>query len=260
MSDSANAPPRSFTERLGLSQGPRPGGGPFIHVPGLISGLIFVMVAMFAVQVLLPGVPQRRFEIALAFIPLRFNSEFAAQEGLLGLLVPFIGHIFLHGSVQHLVFNALWMAIFGAGVANRMCLESSSGRSRIINTTVFLAFFLASGIAGATFFFVMQPQSPVLLIGASGAISGLMGAAMRFAFRPFTGFPVAIGGLSPITARPVLAASAIYIGVNLMTALSAAGFGEPLNIAWEAHIGGYLFGLLAFPVFDAMVRRPSIRF
>lgn len=203
----------------------------------------------------------RQIDYALGFIPARFAAGLVGQATLGQTVVPLFGHVFVHGSLGHLLLNTLWMAVFGTGVARRMVIEQARGEEdragQTRNTVLFLAFFLACGVAGALFYGVLNAGSMALLIGASGAISGLMAAAMRFALRPFAPYGPAYGPLASAHSRPVLAATGVYVGFNLLTAIGLGGvFGSGLDIAWEAHIGGYLFGLYAFPPFDQTVRRP----
>lgn len=248
---------RTIDARLGLSRGDDPAGrARAITLPAPVGILISIMAGMFILSILLPYGLSERLAFGLGFIPARFAAGLAGQAGPGATIIPLFGHMFLHGNLGHLLFNVLWLAVFGTGVGRRMMIESP--RSGGYNTSLFLAFFAASGVAGALFYALFNPASPILLIGASGAISGLMAGAMRFALRPFAPYGPAYGRLASPGARPVLVASAVYIGINLMTAIGAGGlFGDGLAIAWEAHIGGYLFGLFAFPLFDRLARRDS---
>jgi membrane associated rhomboid family serine protease len=91
----------------------------------------------------------------------------------------------------------------------------------------------------------------VPVVGASGAVSGLMGAAFRFIFIDPRTTPVWPPARLSLTSRPVLLASAVWIVLNIVlgvTGFTPDGFGRA--IAWEAHIGGFLTGLLLFPLFD----------
>lgn len=259
---------RSLDARLGLRQeGAQraPGAGPIMTMPGVVGVLIALMVGVFVLGFLPdPFGPMslgRRIDYVLGFIPARFAAGLVGQASLTETLVPVVGHVFVHGNLGHLLLNVLWLAVFGTGVARRLVIEGgrlgAPSGTRAANTLVFLGFFLACGVAGALFYGALNPGSRVLLVGASGAISGLMAAAMRFALRPFAPFGPAYGPLASARSRPVLAASGVYIGFNLLTALGFGGlFGTGLDIAWEAHIGGYLFGLYAFPLFDGLARRP----
>lgn len=250
---------RAVDARLGLTRPGDPvGAAPIITLPGVVGWPIAVMALVFAAGIVLPDRPQLRLEYAIGFVPVRLTAALAGVRGAdLGQgLSTLVSHAFVHGNLPHIALNGLWMAVFGTGVARRLSAEGR-GAGAVWNKAVFLAFFAASAAAGGLAFLAVNPNSPQLLVGASGAISGLMAAAMRFALRPFAPYGPAHGPLAGLGARPVAAVTVVYIGFNLATALGLGGvFGGGLDIAWEAHIGGYVFGLLAFPLFDGLARRP----
>src|SRR5690606_24963635 len=141
-------------------------------------------------------------------------------------------YTFLHGGFAHLAVNAIWLAAFGAPLANRL------GSAR------FLAFFALTGVAAAFFFWAIHPLTQAPLVGASGAISGMMGAAARFAFRiDRSSGRAAFGGpLLPLGAvlrsRTAVTFLAVWMIVNLVTGVIGFVPGNEAQIAWEAHIGG----------------------
>ena len=132
----------------------------------------------------------------------------------------------------------------------------------------FLALFLLAGIAGAVAFLVVHPFGLEPVVGASAAISGAVAAAMRFAFEP--GAPLGPGRNFSVAddraySVPALPLSRVFRDGRAVTFLLVwfgcnilfGAFARPLGIgdasvAWEAHIGGFLFGLLAFSFFDPM--------
>ena len=246
---------REFVNRrLGLAPADNPSSSSAINLPSIVVWLLGLMIVVFLIQLVLPAVPQNQLDRALGFVPDRFTEGLSQGQPIIPLLFPLVSHAFVHGGPAHLIFNGLWMMIFGAGVARRMATDSPQTSDRLWNTLWFVVFFCLCGVAGALVFYVMNPSLPFPLVGASGAISGLMGGAMRFVMRRLAPWGVVHGGLAPITSRPVAVVTALYIGTNLMTALGLDG-SAGMNIAWEAHIGGYLCGLLTYPVFDRLVRR-----
>lgn len=141
---------------------------------------------------------------------------------------------FLHGDVLHLVFNMLFLWVFGNNIEDRM------GRLR------FLPFFLICGIAAALAQALTDPDSAIPLIGASGAISGVLGAylvlypririwtvVIPFVFLPFT--------------LPAWTWLAIYFGLQFLYLGGSATPGDG-GVAYMAHIGGFVAGaVLAKP-------------
>jgi membrane associated rhomboid family serine protease len=100
----------------------------------------------------------------------------------------------------------------------------------------------------------VHPGEDAVLVGASGALSGYMAAASRFLFLgngPFMrNWSAPAAPLSLVfTDRRTLAFVGIWFAINIISGLTG-GLGADVAIAWEAHIGGFLAGLLLFPVFD----------
>ena len=186
---------------------------------------------------------EQDFDLILraAFIPIRYSGQFTLD--VFAFTSP-VTYSLLHGSLPHLAINMIWLAAFGSPLANR------------IGAVRFVIFWIATSIAAAGLHYVlhMTDQSP--LIGASGAISGMMGAAARFAFRinRSTGKPAFGGAILPIPlvlrSRGVVTFLGVWMAVNLVTGLVGLGAGVGDQIAWEAHIGGFLVGFLAIGMFD----------
>ena len=138
-------------------------------------------------------------------------------------------HLFLHGGWTHLLLNTTALLAFGAPVA-RLFGRGGGGALR------FFAFFMACGVAGGLAFWALHPQGGTPLVGASGAVSGLIGAVARL-----------MGGrgrLSGPFSRTALSFLAPWVVLNLLIAAAGLALGPALPIAWEAHLGGLLAGLL----------------
>ena len=146
--------------------------------------------------------------------------------------------IFLHGTWAHALMNAGAALAFGTPVARYF---GSSLRGAL----VFLVFYLLCGALAGLGYGMSNPGSSALMIGASGAVSGLMGAGVRL---------LAGRGLpGPYFSPPVVSMTIGWIVVNLLLAIVgfAPGLGNA-GVAWEAHIFGYLAGLLLIGVFGRL--------
>jgi membrane associated rhomboid family serine protease len=222
---------------------------PIFNVPTVVLALIGIFIA---VHVLLHALPQAQGEwllAALAFIPARLAGAWdVLPGGKPAVLGQFITHVFVHADLTHLVINSAWFLAFASPVVRR------TGSWR------FLAFFLLSGIGGALLFLAVNRAVFALLIGASGAISGLMGAALRFLFNPHQKrFALALGDASyapliPLRGilrdRRLVAAIVIWTAMNVILAWGLASLVSAGGIAWEAHLGGFYAGIACYGLFD----------
>jgi membrane associated rhomboid family serine protease len=163
----------------------------------------------------------------------------------------------LHGSWLHLVSNVVWFAAFGSPVARRL------GPGRFLNLMG-----LAT-IGGALLHWWSRELDVLPLVGASAAVSGATAAAIRFVFAPGLRFGE-LDNDAVVRAIPAErfgqlwrnSRALLFIGIWFATnILFGAGlvpiFGEETSIAWEAHIGGFLVGLLLFPLLDRGAVRPA---
>lgn len=232
---------------MGTVLGPRPpwdeSREPILRAPRVV---IVFLVVFFVVHVGSLFLTQEQYEhlvATFALVPERVASERWGDFGfnLAGLMaiVPIVSYAFLHGDFVHLIFNSLWFLIFATAVARR------------VGTARFCWLSLVATIAAAITHLAFHWGSPVPVVGASGAVAGLMGAAFRFILIDPRATPVWPPARLPLLSRPVLTWSAVWIVLNVVlgvTGFTPEGFGRA--IAWEAHIGGFLAGLLLFPLFD----------
>ena len=204
----------------------------------------------------LPGVPQTAFRpaglLALLMIAAYFGvadpidlgvSPLALEQGRWWTLVT---HMFAHAGLIHLAFNALVLFFLGGPIFARMG-QGAMAWAR------FMLFFLACGLGGAFLYVALNPASFIPAIGASGAVFGFVGLMARLPFmRPGQPMPqVDANGIRPLTGD-LLLRNLFLIGI-----LSLAGLVMP--IAWEAHLGGFLVGLLLGPLFLQRRNRPVRR-
>ena len=133
----------------------------------------------------------------------------------------------IHAGWAHLAVNSLSAFAFGPPVAR--CLGASAR-----GVTCFFAFFLICGVLSGLGYVIPHWGESDLAVGASGAISGLWGAASRLL--------IGRGQLAPITNRMALTQGAAFMVVNVVVGL--LGGLAAMNIAWEAHVAGYIAGLL----------------
>ncbi|HMI97847.1 MAG TPA: rhomboid family intramembrane serine protease [Micropepsaceae bacterium] len=224
---------------MAFLQDDRPSREPFLNAPPTVLWLIGLLLISHAARVFLPGNLPDDILVEYALTPARYAAAFArsgSPEGVLGLLVPFISYMFLHGDFTHVGINSLWLLVFGPIVARRL------------GTLKFLLFFLLCGIAAALVHLSVYWGSPMQVVGASGAVSGLMAAGMRILYGRLYGGP---GELAPIFSKPILGFSAVWIIANVVTGILRIGTSDDLTlIAWVAHLGGFFAGLVLIGPFS----------
>ncbi len=220
---------------------------PVFNLPNSLVITLALLALIFVVQEYLLGSEERAyFVINLAFTPLRYAYPLA-EQGFEWLWTP-VTYSLLHGSIEHILFNSLWLMAFGAPVVRR------------IGTVRYLIFWALSSAAAAFFHAVLNWGNETLLVGASGVVSALMGAACRFAFPVGRGYDRMYGHLLPRQSIPgafrnraVVIFTAMWFLGNLLVAFGVTLFGADVGpIAWDAHIGGFLFGFLTFGFFDPL--------
>ncbi|MDA4846867.1 rhomboid family intramembrane serine protease [Hoeflea poritis] len=215
--------------------------------------IVWMLALMWALQLIRDFVLSRAQDVHVliegGFIPLRYAID-SSEQSLAWLWTP-LTYSLLHGGFAHLIVNSIWLMAFGAIVARR------------IGVSKFLIFWAFSAVASAALYWFANQGSNVPMIGASGVVSALMGAAARFAF-PMSGqFNRMYAHLLPrlslreaMTNRTVITYVAIWFGINALAAFGfSGGVADGAQIAWEAHIGGFLFGFFLFPLFDT--RQPG---
>ena len=227
---------------------------PIFNVPAVVVAVLAALVLVHVVRVyILSDEADRLFVWYFAFVPARYEwSELLASGWEYGwALWTFVTYAFLHADITHLGFNAVWLVAFGTAVARRF------GNAR------FLAFFVLTAVAGALAHLITHTGDLAPMIGVSASISGAMGAAARFAFQH--GGPIdrwRIEGEDPyrIPAEPLFVALrdprvigfvGAWFALNLLFGLGSLSIvGDDQSVAWQAHVGGFLAGLLLFSWFD----------
>ncbi|MCV3209696.1 rhomboid family intramembrane serine protease [Mesorhizobium sp. YC-39] len=214
---------------------------PVFNLPPIVLAVIVICVIVYLIQAyVLTDEQDLSLLIRAAFIPIRYSGRFDLD--FYAFSSPFT-YAFLHGGFAHLAINMVWLAAFGSPLANRF------GALR------FSLFFAATGLAAVVLFWAVHPLGQAPLVGASGAISGMMGAAARFGFRidrssgkaAFAGAPLPMAEV--FRSRGVVTFLAVWMVINLVTGLIGAP-GVDGQIAWEAHIGGFVAGFFGLRFFD----------
>ncbi len=250
---------------------------PIFNMPGIVTAAVVILVAIHALRAaLLSAGADLELLLDFAVVPARWTAAFdpsrleailreagagfSPQEaGLREALARYVvgdgakpwtalTYAVLHGSWAHVLLNAVWLAAFGTPVARRC------GAWR------FLLLGAACAVAGAAAHVVTDPLSVAPMVGASAAISGWMAAAARFVFAPASPGSRRVGEaherprqniVELLRNRGAAVFLLVWFASNLLFGLAAAPLGiTDASVAWEAHIGGFVVGLLLFPWLD----------
>lgn len=156
-------------------------------------------------------------------------------------------HMFAHGSLMHLFMNMSVLVAIGGTLVARLGPPPLSWLR-------FLAVFFVSAMAGAALFLALHPTGTVPMVGASGGLYGLLGLLIRV--------PAANGALLPVRSRTIRRTGWELIKQNIflfvLLALMSWSNGGTGGLAWEAHLGGFLFGLFAGPKFLPRASRRDV--
>ncbi|HEV8199498.1 MAG TPA: rhomboid family intramembrane serine protease [Candidatus Polarisedimenticolia bacterium] len=198
-------------------------------VPYITIALLLLNLAVFVRLLLLPPEAQQTWVLRLAIIPYDLTHLPLGRPDRWPLhLLPLLTAMFVHAGWLHLIGNLLYLWIFGNNV------EDVMGHGR------FVVFYGLCGLLAASVQVAARPESRVPMIGASGAIAGVLGAYLVL-------FPTArvrtllfLIVIVRVVALPAL----IVLGVWLLLQLIAAGRGDGQGVAWFAHLGGFLAGAL----------------
>jgi membrane associated rhomboid family serine protease len=233
-SNTGEPPPRAY---------PPAGNPPVFNVHGAIVALAAICIGVHVIrtQFLSPGADMR-LVIETAFFPIRYMPDLFRLD-FATILSP-VTYAFLHGDWVHLTINMVWLAAFGSPLAYRIGWRRS------------LVFWVVTAAIAAATHLVIYFGDPVPVIGASGAVSGFMGAAARFGLRanrrnPRRGFDGPLLSVrDTFRARGVVPFLLVWIGMNIAIGLDLLGVQQGSTTAWEAHIGGLLSGFFLIPYFD----------
>lgn len=225
---------------------------PIFNVPAAVAVIAGLFVAIEAIDSFVLNESARNEVLVwFAFIPYRLLEIDAAPGGIWPVLWTPITHAFLHAGWEHVLLNTVWFVIFATPLSRRY------GAAKMI------LLFLIGAIAGAAAFAATTLPQFAILLGASGGVAGLTGAAIRFMFQPIqvavhpeTGERIVLGRkLATIgevfrhpTARNF---TIIWIALNgIVPLLPLFMPGMQVEVAWQAHLGGFLAGFLLVPLME----------
>ncbi len=192
--------------------------------------LILANLGVFGYEVILAvqgGKGAEAFLTSNALVPARLIAGWDDQDQWLTLIT----HMFLHGGVAHVLGNCWFLWIFGNNVEDRL------------GSFLYLMFYVACGLGAAGLQIVVDPSASVPMLGASGAISGVLGA--YFVLFPMAWIVTLVPWIVPVVPVPAFVFLILWFALQTMSGVgellsgNAAGGG----VAWWAHAGGFVTGV-----------------
>jgi len=204
---------------------------PVFNAPWIVLLLTAVLVGGYAIQ--------SRFPLDAVAMDFAFSPALLEEGHWERLFTA----LFLHGNWPHALMNAGFCLAFGTPVARYF-------GDRLPGAVLFLGFYLACGALSSLGYAALHAGEQSALVGASGAVSGLMGAAARLI--------AGHGRVGPILSRTVLGMGAIWFAINAVIGVLGSGLlpgAQGAAVAWEAHIAGFAAGVLLMSPIAWIARR-----
>ena len=213
--------------------------------PLVTVSIIGLATAAFLYQLSLGDRPGRTFVYQYGTIPsaLFGYGSLSANIAAISPVMTLFTSMFLHGGFLHLIGNMLYLWIFGNNV------EDAMGHAR------FILFYILSGIAAALSHALTSPASDIPMIGASGAISGVLGAYLLLYPRAYVLVLIPLGFFTRMMYVPAWIVLGFWFLLQLLSGGASLGRGGG-GVAWFAHVGGFVSGMLLVGLF----KRRSVRF
>jgi len=216
------------------------------HIPTRRAALVTyailgINVLVFIVELLLDSAGElSAFLTSWGVVPSRLLGNFGTSEAL-----TLVTSMFLHDGPMHIIGNMLYLWIFSDNVEDMM------GRGR------FVLFYLACGIAASMAQVLAGVGSTIPAIGASGAIAGVLGAYLLLFPSARVDTLVTWSFFVRIRTLPAIVVLGFWFLLQFLNSALSFGVGQVGGVAWFAHIGGFLFGLLTVKLFVPRDKRPS---
>ncbi len=208
--------------------------------PFVTIGLIAINTIVFILQIISPADP-RQTVFAYGAIP-NYLLTFKDVQPIHPVLTVFTS-MFMHGGLLHLGGNMLYLWIFGNNIEDRL------GHMR------FIIFYILCGVAAAYSHAITEPSAMIPMVGASGAVSGILGAYLLLFPHARVHTLIFIFFYVHVIRLPALFVIGFWIVIQFINGILSKGVATQGGVAWFAHIGGFVFGILVIKIFLKTKRR-----
>jgi len=201
--------------------------------------IIAVNVVVFLYELLLPDDALNRLVLAAGVVPYEVTYSFG-----LPVIGDLLTSMFLHGGWMHIIGNMLYLWIFGDNIEDRM------------GTPVYVLFYLLAGVAASLAQVLVAPASRVPTIGASGAIAGVLGTYLVLFPKARVRTLIFIARFGRMVELPAVVVLGFWFVLQIFNGLASVTAMASGGVAYFAHIGGFVVGLLAGLLFKRSRSKP----
>ncbi len=214
---------------------------PTRRFPILTYGLIALNVVVFIWEMSLSQAQLERAFLNLSVVPANIAQSPWSMESLLDI----VRSMFFHGGYEHILGNMLYLWLFGDNIEDRL------------GKLLFLVLYFVSGFAAAFTQVAIDPNSTIPLVGASGAIAGVLGSYLVMFPRVRVRGVILLGRVSQLAEWPAYLVLGLWFLLQLVNGIASLGVETASGgVAVFAHIGGFLVGLILTLVFMQIVPQP----
>ncbi len=214
------------------------------HFPLATILIIALNVVVFFYQLLLPDEALNRLVLAAGLVPYEVTNRFGVA-----VVGDLLTSMFLHGGWMHIISNMLYLWIFGDNVEDRLGLP------------VYAAFYLVAGVGASLAQVAVNPASTIPTIGASGAIAGVLGAYLVMFPKTRVRTLILAFRFIRIVELPALVVLGLWFVLQIFSGLASVSSMATGGVAWFAHIGGFVIGILVGLFYKTQRDRgPQVRF
>lgn len=215
---------------------------PTRRFPILTYGLIAINAVVFLIQLTMPEQQLQQVFIDQAVVPASASAAPFALETILDV----VRSMFFHGGWEHIIGNMLYLYLFGDNIEDRL------------GEILFLVLYFGGGFVAAFAQVIIDPSSPIPLIGASGAIAAVLGSYLVM----FPGVKVqgivALGRIGSMQEMPAWIVLGLWFVLQLVSGFGSLGTDAQYGggVAFFAHIGGFVFGVILTLILSRIVPQP----
>ncbi|MBI5676776.1 MAG: rhomboid family intramembrane serine protease [Nitrospirae bacterium] len=202
--------------------------------PFLTISIIVLNTIVFIQQITSPLSPK---DIVFTYGVIPYSLLTLTTTHAIHPILTLFSSMFMHGGLLHLGSNMLFLWIFGNNIEDRL------GHVR------FIVFYLLCGVVAAYSHALAEQSSIVPMIGASGAVSGILGAYMVLFPRAKVHTLIFLGIFVQVVRLPAIFIIGLWIVIQFFNGMLNKGIAGQSGVAWFAHIGGFLFGLIMIKIF-----------